>query len=819
MRPDLCGGESGRRRLWTHLEQFELYLRERVMEVRQIRVKIEIAAHSSDARNDPSEDFRALPGAGSSSTSPRRSRSSRTRSGAWITDDEATDPEYWVRHLREHRCASADALAATAGRPAQTGSLHRGRPRADPMCSIPGAYERTRCVPGLPWRRPCDRPDEDTPWPTRPSLFACASAALWAAGGSTWTGPRLPRRGTRRCEAPASDLRRSNISGSGSSPGVARTRPTAHEAAGDHETGSRISTTGSSGRSGVPGPETPGAGAEETSRTLARLPQTRPAIASARGSRGCCAKRGDTVGDRGARGGRLLPSVGDREFALSHPRRGQRGVRLRCSAIACGGETGSRIASCISGLIDRGPGLRGPARASTTTSRSAVSTACCSWRRPWASTTGRHAPHPSSAVVTNGTQPVASEWPSPTRRRRSLLGPVARWFPQELPARQRATLVDVRTFPRPLKRDRAARVEALRDQLSRSICCAEASMGPSRQARHRRVARGRPLGRRPATSSMPCRSDLEEGRAARLRQGGSYLDHGGARRPRTGPRVASGPPATARSLVLDGADSAARTRDDWESLARHPWTRPTGSAAKIRKSAGAPGSWAPKLLSWCRPTWQTSAQMEERGRPAPCERFGSMRRGRSMSAGVRSMTDLIQAEDPGLPIDGALCLRRSRAPSSSTRFSLEHGPRARVPCALLVDEHRARCRPDRSTTSPANAFLNAFAHARPPEASGPLGRWPLGWGVWNETWATRSPPRRAAQQRRRHPGRSRRGAGGFTPSSIGRIAGQLEDRVGLPRREFEGREATGSWTSTEPATGQARAPRHRGPRAAHAPPF
>ena len=42
----------------------------------------------------------SAPTSGHPAASRRRSRSSRTCTGDWLTDAEATDPEYWVRHLR-----------------------------------------------------------------------------------------------------------------------------------------------------------------------------------------------------------------------------------------------------------------------------------------------------------------------------------------------------------------------------------------------------------------------------------------------------------------------------------------------------------------------------------------------------------------------------------------------------------------------------------------------------------------------------------------------------------------------------------------------
>ncbi len=128
----------------------------------------------------------------SSPSSRRGSRFLSNVSGTWITPDEATDPDYWVRHLREHR----PLFRRPGGDPARArGGPARGGAAAGAGRGGPAAWRRgPRAGPFLSTRRrrPARRPGSPAPG------FGTA-LGLRRAGGLDG----LPRRGAPPARAPA----------------------------------------------------------------------------------------------------------------------------------------------------------------------------------------------------------------------------------------------------------------------------------------------------------------------------------------------------------------------------------------------------------------------------------------------------------------------------------------------------------------------------------------------------------------------------------------------------------------------------------------
>ena len=162
--PELCV-VSGRA---SDLDAFAAALADQDVEVQ--RVRIAIAAHSRLL--DPIlDEFRAF--VGSLQLSPPALPLISNRTGTWITDEQATDPEYWVQHLRSTVlfAAGADLLLSDdqnvfleVGPGRALSSLARANPK--------WTSERSS-IASL--RHPDEQVDDA-------DHFVCARARLWAAG-------------------------------------------------------------------------------------------------------------------------------------------------------------------------------------------------------------------------------------------------------------------------------------------------------------------------------------------------------------------------------------------------------------------------------------------------------------------------------------------------------------------------------------------------------------------------------------------------------------------------------------------------------------
>ena len=162
--PELCV-VSGR---VSDLDAFAAVLVERGVEVQ--RVRIAIAAHSRLL--DPIlDEFRAF--LRSLRLKPPELRFISNRTGTWITDEQATDPEYWVQHLRStvRFAAGVDLLLSHD----QNVFLEIGPGRAlSSLARVNPKWTAERSsIASL--RHPDELVDDA-------DHFTCARARLWAAG-------------------------------------------------------------------------------------------------------------------------------------------------------------------------------------------------------------------------------------------------------------------------------------------------------------------------------------------------------------------------------------------------------------------------------------------------------------------------------------------------------------------------------------------------------------------------------------------------------------------------------------------------------------
>ena len=160
------------------IEAFEAELRAEDIDVK--RVRIDVAAHSPMV-DRILDDYRAF--LESLTLRAPQLRFASNLSGTWITPDEATDPEYWVRHLR-HTVRFADGVEMLLNLPRpfllEMGPGHTLTTFADIHPDRPDDL-----VVSATMRHPTDDTADDV-------VCLSANGALWAAGGTVdWTAVQV----------------------------------------------------------------------------------------------------------------------------------------------------------------------------------------------------------------------------------------------------------------------------------------------------------------------------------------------------------------------------------------------------------------------------------------------------------------------------------------------------------------------------------------------------------------------------------------------------------------------------------------------------
>jgi acyl transferase domain-containing protein len=165
------------------IEQLEATLTER--DIDSVRVRISIAAHSTMLEGIL-EEFEAF--FQNVTLSPPQLPFVSNLSGKWITPEEATDPSYWVRHLR-NTVRFADGVAELFAGDRALLEVGPGRTLATLARQCPGRPEGSEPVNSM------RHPDDET---SDQAFMLTALGRLWLAGAHVdWSalhGTELPRR-------------------------------------------------------------------------------------------------------------------------------------------------------------------------------------------------------------------------------------------------------------------------------------------------------------------------------------------------------------------------------------------------------------------------------------------------------------------------------------------------------------------------------------------------------------------------------------------------------------------------------------------------
>ena len=160
------------------------------MEVDFRRLKIKAASHTRTL--DPVlPDFRAY--LKSITLSPPKIPFVSNRTGKWITEEQATDPEYWVSHLR-NTILFADGVQTLIEKPERVFlEVGPGRTLSSLVRGHPGTKPTTNVINSLP------HPDEEV---AADIHVLTAFGRLWAAGAAVDIGARYEGEARQRIELP-----------------------------------------------------------------------------------------------------------------------------------------------------------------------------------------------------------------------------------------------------------------------------------------------------------------------------------------------------------------------------------------------------------------------------------------------------------------------------------------------------------------------------------------------------------------------------------------------------------------------------------------